>query len=144
MTPTPTRQDKVNELVACLDDLEKTSFALRDALLARRSEAIWSALEIQERALLRLEQVRRDLGLQEGRTLDEALLPPDRRRSLRESLARTRIVQRLNQSLTRVFLDLIDKTLKSINAHSGQQPLTYGADGAFGRATGPLFVRQTG
>jgi len=139
-----TRQEKVNELVTCLDNLEKTGMALRDALLARRSDAIWGALELQERTLLRLEQIRRELGIKEGSPLDESLFPSERRESMRKSAARTRILQRLNQSLIRVFLDLIEKTLKSINAHSGQLPLTYAADGTFGRATGPLFVHQTG
>lgn len=138
------RRDKIAVLVECLDDMEKASYALRDALLARRADAIWSALEVQERAVLRLEQIRQDLGLSAGKTLDDSLLPPDRRSSLRESLARTRIVQRLNRSLTRVFLDLIDKTLNTIHARSGAHPLTYGPDGSVGRATGPLFVQQTG
>lgn len=142
--PTPPHTDKGAELTACLDDLEAAGFALRDALITRRSDAIWDALELQERALIRLEQTRRNLGLQDGRTLDENLFPTEKRQSIKESLARTQIIQRLNQSLTRVFLDLIEKTLNSINVHSGQPPLTYGANGVFGRAAGPLFVHQTG
>ncbi len=137
-------QDKINELFACLDDLEKAGLTLRNALLARRSEAIWSTLELQERALLRFDKLRRELGLKEGRRIEENIFPPERRETFLENLARTRILQRLNQSLTRVFLELIEKTLRSINAHSGQQPLTYSANGFFGRATGPLFVHQKG
>ncbi len=138
------KTDKANELAASLDALETSCLALRNALLTRRSEFIWSALEEQEKALIRLERVRRELGIKEGASLDESIFPPESRSSLREKLARTRILQRLNHSLTRVFLDLIDKTLKSINQHSGRLPLTYGSDGSFGRATAPLFVHQAG
>lgn len=144
MHTTTNKTDRANELIASLDALETSCLALRDALLTRRSEVIWAALETQEKALIRLERIRRDLGIKEGGTFDESIFPPESRSSLREKLARTRILQRLNHSLTRVFLDLIDKTLKSINHHSGRQPLTYGSDGSFGRTTAPLFVHQAG
>ena len=130
-----------NEFTERIRELEQTSLELREALMKRKSDAIWEVLARQERCILRIDELRQEYTTQPDAP---SQLSSEQKEVVRASIAKTRLIQRINRNLTRVFLDLIEKTFNSLRADFPNTTPTYGARGIVERMTGPMFVQQMG
>lgn len=131
-----------DSLIAVLEELEATGQALKKALLARDTEAIWSAVEQQEAAALRLERLQQERRRQAPRAPAKA--PSSIAQQIRALALRTQMAQRVNRAMTHGFLKIIDGTFAAAAQRSTPPALTYSARGRFERAAVPLFVHQIG
>lgn len=134
-----------DEFTKRVRDLEQTSLELREALMKRKSEVIWEVLERQEQCVMHLDELRRESALWEAAPPGASNhLSSEQTEIIKTSMAKTRLIQRINRNLSRVFLDLIEKTFNSLRADLPNSTPTYGARGIIERMTGPMFVQQTG
>jgi hypothetical protein len=119
----------------CLQRVEKDSRRMREALLERKPEVIWEAIQSQEMSL-------RDLqGLQQAGMLPKDL---DVHQPVRETVERVRQILRTNRKMAAVFLGVIDRTLTHISMTKNPQPMTYSAKGKLGMVSGPCLIQQKG
>ncbi|MBI3987070.1 MAG: flagellar export chaperone FlgN [Lentisphaerae bacterium] len=144
--PENERQEHLSRLNECLEEVEKTGYDLRKALMEHNIESIWSAITLQERAVARLDELRQALD-RSGTTVsvgNTALPRTEPEKKVRQTLTRTRMIQRMNRRLTEVFLEVMDRTFAALKGYAQAPALTYGANGGLESTTMPLFVQQTG
>ena len=139
----PTREQA--RLRQACEEVESTGYALRSALISHDTDSIWSALALQEQVALKLEEAQQRLHARRP-TTGKVAPPPEVAPRVRELVTRTQLIQRINRTLTRVFLRIVDGAFATLargqNALSG--PLTYGARGHYASTGAPVFVQQLG
>jgi len=131
-------------LIACLEELESTGHTLREALITHNAEAIWNAVAEQDKATQKLDRLQKASIWLMAHSGKVAVIKPELKDRMAYIMKRLQSLQRVNRAMSRVFLELIDKTLTAFSVQNQPAPLTYTARGYMDRANGSLFVQQMG
>lgn len=123
-----------NQLTTLLEEFEAAAQALRDSLLERNTDRIWTALARQE---LAAEQ----LGALRNAHAESLSGASGRNPVIRHLLERCQTMLRTNRAMAGRFLDVIDQTLSQM---AGGASGAYSCSGSAVRRSTPLLVRQQG
>lgn len=134
---TKTSADTGEMFIACLESLEKNSCQLREALMQHNTDAIWDSTSRQEKILEQLTELQTIPGITDN-------LNPEEIRQAKALATQTKKNQRINRTLTRVFMKIVDSTLNAISNPGEHRTLTYSPTGNYNRVAAPLFVQQLG
>ena len=129
-------QDSVELL---LEKLVANAEDLKQALISRRSEAIFSVVSEQEELMRRLEAA--ENSGDSGAALPEG---KEQRRKLGALAVRVRGLQRTNSRLAMAFLDTVDRTMNFLQQSVNPRAGTYDASGGSTAGAGPILVHQRG
>ncbi|NCC49897.1 MAG: hypothetical protein EOM20_01650 [Spartobacteria bacterium] len=137
-----TTTDKASEFCSRLQEVERDSHALRQAMMARRPDGIWDAIADQEKSLRKLQAFYKDMGFVDAADVsDPNVADILSGKSVREMIAKTQGLLATNKRLASTFLDVIDRSLSQIT--TGEHTAgTYRPNGKLSGVTPPCFVHQ--
>jgi hypothetical protein len=126
-------------------DLLDSSLELEDALINRRVDEIWEILSEQEKKSSSLNQAAQLWNQVYGENL-ESLSPELQaaRSDIREKLQRFQIAERVNYSLTRNYLAVIEKSMLKAGAGFAGKKTVYNKGGRVGLKNSSLIFKSIG
>ncbi|MFH0881294.1 MAG: hypothetical protein V2A34_16405 [Lentisphaerota bacterium] len=132
-----------DRFIECLQEVEKVSQALQQALVKRKPEAIWQAIELQEESMSKFAacyheytQSRAGKVQENVRTSSDSLI--------QDMIRRIKSIHRTNKGIAQAFLDVIDRTISGIGLMQGGNAYVYDASGRVGQSTSPILVQERG
>lgn len=138
--------ERMNNMQEGLQALMRVSQDLRDALTARDTDAIWAAVEQQEKVLISCLQQRQGNVGRGG--AGEATDPEPSGESAETKVLAQRIrrIQQTNRRVAKAFLSAFDQTIQAFGGQGGGGRATaYGrGSAAYGAQPAPVFVHQVG
>lgn len=136
-----TRSER-SSTIARFGDLLKASESLRKALVARDVEAIWAAVNSQEKIVgfcTKAYEARSGERAEAGG--DDAQPVSAKETELVDGLRR---LQRTNRRVAGGFLEAVDRTLSSLGASAPRRQVTYGVGGWCRTPSVPVLIYQRG
>lgn len=131
------------QLDQCLQEIEQGSQVLRQALLSRDSDTIWTAVSAQEEALEKLQRMHAELEVFR-RGGGRSPIPDENKQIIRNRVDQIRHSLRTNKAMAGTFLDIIEKTLNSLSTGKHNGTTVYNQTGRLDRVAAPFLVQQRG
>lgn len=121
--------------IGWLEELVAAAHAMKDALISRNPDAIWSAIAVEEELVQHLRRVPNpDAVARRGKYGSEVT-------QLVGSIKR---IQATNKRLARCFLAVIDRALSRLGAKTQKGAGIYSSTGAVESNTTPVLIQQKG
>ncbi len=131
----PSPEKTENSLIQLLENLLSVSQSLQQALMRKDTEQIWEYVSKHEELMDRFNQ--------NPPPSEEHQSGAERNRT-QQIIQKIQRNQKTNSILARSFLNVIDRTLRSLSARGREKCETYGSSGALVSEHGPILVQQKG